>query len=212
MEHLTGEEVVEYMKIDEDNYTKTDAGLMNKVYDHLSECDICCEAFYKTKRFHSMAELFTGEPIPLCRKRTPLLAALKLGDITAIVDAALHRILDTVDDLSDSIHEVYSQLLSRGFTLAEGFQAELVPSMPGVKGEDQEPDQILIDDTAQSIILTKPGQIILTSGDDAAAALIVSEDGSITEIYEFLPLYDVKTVITKSLEPGSYRVIMLNTV
>ena len=153
MEHLTGEEVVEYMKIDEDNYTKTDAGLMNKVYDHLSECDICYEAFYKTKRFHSMAELFTGEPIPLGRKRISLLAALKLGDVTGIVDAALHRILDTVDNLSDSIHDIYSQLLSRGFALAEGFQAELAPSMPGVKGEDQEPDQIIIDDTTQSIIM-----------------------------------------------------------
>jgi len=211
MVHLTSEEMIRYMNIDLAYLTQEEAALAEKVHDHLDECDECYTAFHKARQLHSMSEFFAGEPIPISMKQVSLTEALVDGDIDAIANAALGKLLDSVDTLSDSLHSIYSQLMSRGYTLVQGFEAAFAPSLPVTMGEAKEPAQIFIDESTNCVELTESGQIIMTFTGDAHAALIVSEDGKLTEIYEFLPLYGINTAITEELPQGSYRVIALNT-
>ena len=212
MTHLTYDELASYLQTDIEDYTDEEARLMAKVSNHFDECEHCVAAFYDMMYRHSAAEILLGEPIPLGKKAIPISEAISLGNIVDIAQAALNKLVDTVDELSGDVLQMLDRFITKGFSVEDSLNACLSPALSSARGSSEKDSvqKITVDDNTHSIILEESSRIILTSpGENATSVLVVSQDGEFVKMYPLIDDGVARTVTTDEMPKGEYRIVAL---
>lgn len=212
MKHLSFDDIVTYMNIDEDNYSPEEALQLERIGNHLDECEDCLKLYYKVTSTHNAAEFLIGEPIPLGKIEVSLTDALKENNVKSIAYAAIDEILDTVDDLSDDILDIAKRIMTGEIFIGKSIGMSPVSALSAARTTNIQEAAAKISFDSESCIVTldTDAALMLNSEDTKArAVLVIGQNDNSVEIYSLVSKFGINTAKTKELKKGVYRIIVL---